>query len=430
MRFRNLTLCCIALAILGPVVTSHAGSHAGGVHTLESLQQAAFENRDLVRQYQADLDIRTQQEIERKGVFLPSVDLGYTMNRLNHDTAAGETRENDSFQAGVTWNAFAGFRDQYNLKAARHLTGQSRFMLDAIHQDISLNVALELLGIYRSMENLKVSQNEIKLYQDRLRQIRLKYKVGVLKKNDVLRVKVELDNAVQNERRAASLVKSGFNSLSFETGLNLKEMDLDFSFFDTLPPGKKDIKSQRERLLQRSDIMALKETLEAARMNAGAAKADFYPSVDTSLTYASHTSPDYFLDSFTSTADEIRFQATVSMNLFDGMQKYARVSQSRLEEGKVNHRIRELRANLETQLKNILLDLTVALDNLKVAESGTLEAQESLRVTDLGFNQGIVTSSDVLDSIYSLSRARFNLISAYTQVFENHFRLQRLVEQF
>ncbi|MBI9087807.1 MAG: TolC family protein [Desulfobacterium sp.] len=420
----------IAATLMVMTVVLVAGVTAPGAATLEALQQSAYDNRDLVKQYQADLDITREQVKEARGEFLPSLDMGYTLNRLNHDTAVGENRKNDTFTTGASWNVFAGFKDHYTLKAAETLTHASGFLLDSVKQDISLRVALDYLAVYRALENLKVSETEVKLYQDRLKQIRLKVKVGVLKKTDLLKVKVEMDNALQNRRRTEAAVAVSVNRLGFETGTRVERQTLDFSLFDQLPDRGESTAYEKTLLENRSELNALKRSLEASGMQVAASKASLYPRADLKMSYASHTRDDFFGDGFENSDDEVRCQAVISMNLFDGMKKYARTSQARLAQKKIGFEITELEEALKTELKNTLINLDVAFDNLAVAKAGTAEAQENLRVTDLGFGQGLGTSSDVLDAIFNLSRAKFNLISAYTEVFENDFKLKRLVERF
>ncbi len=395
---------------------------------LETLQRRAWENRELVKRYQADLKLRMERIKEARGEFLPSLDFGYTLNRLNHDTAIGENRENDTFTGGASWNLFAGFRDFYAVKAAEGLTQAGQFNLDAIKQDISLNVALAFLSVYRALENLTVSESEVKLYEDRLREITLKVKVGVLKKTDLLKVKVEMDNAVQNRRRTEAAVAASLNRLGFETGLAIDRAGLDFSLFDDLPQRGDYSTYERALLKNRSELNALKSAFDASGMTVQASRASLYPRADLFLGYSSYTRDDFFMDSFENSDDEVRCQAVISMNLFDGMKKYSRTRQARMNQRKIGFDITELEENLKTELKNTLINLDVAFDNLEVARAGVVEAQENIRVTDLGFGQGIGTSSDVLDAIFNLSRAKFNLISAYTEVFENDFRLQRLIE--
>ncbi|MBF0376703.1 MAG: TolC family protein [Desulfamplus sp.] len=411
--------------------------------TLEELQKQAFEKRDIVKKYLTELENKKEKVKEQKGAFMPSLDIGYTVNILNHDTIMGESKENDTFQSAISWNAFAGFSDYYKLKAAEIMTRYSIEMVESTRQDICLNVALRFLEVYTALENLKVAEDEIKLYNDRLRQIELKFKVGVLKKSDVLKVKVERDNAIQTERKVRAAVDKSLNQLARESGIlinkqstnsllneSLKSSELDFSLFQILPQ-KSDYHTLEPLLIKnRSDLNALKQTLEASEMGIKASKAALYPRADISLSYSSHTRDDFFIESMENSGDEVRCQTTISMNLFDGMQKYSKVRQAKFEKKGIQHDIIELESTLKTALQNTLIEAEVAFDNLAVAAAGTKEAEENLRVTDLGFEQGIGTSSDVLDAIYNLSRARFNEINAHTQVFANDFQIKRLTESF
>ncbi len=400
------------------------------VKTLKSLQKYAFESRNIIKKYKTDLELANEKIKETKAEFLPSIDLQYAMNRLNHDSATGEGKENDFFQAKVSWNAFAGYKDFYNLKSAETMTDYSKSVLESISQDIYLNIALKYLDIYTNLEKLKVAEDEVKLYNDRLREIELKFKVGVLKKSDVLKIKVERDNALQAETRARANVQMSLNLLALATGQVLTKDELDFSIFDSTPTQGTYEEYELLFLKQRSDLNALKSSFESSEMKIHASKSEFYPEVDLSLSYNSHTRDDFFMESLEASDDEVRFQAVVSMNMYDGMKKYSKLSQASLAKNKIQYDIKELENSLKTTLKNTMLDIDVAFDNLEVAATGTKEAQENLRVTDLGFEQGLGTSSDVLDAIYNLSRARFNQLSAYSEVFLNDFKLKRLLENF
>ena len=65
---------------------------------------------------------------------------------------------------------------------------------------------------------------------------------------------------------------------------------------------------------------------------------------------------------------------------------------------------------------------------MDVADKSRIEAQENLRITRLAFEKGILTSADLLDAIYYLSRARFKLVDSRITMFRNHFRILRMVE--
>jgi outer membrane protein TolC len=406
---------------------------AATVHAqnLTELQRAALVHRDLVKTYEANVDQQIQNIREIRGNFLPSVDFSYTLNRLRDNSlTALEYKQNDRFLGSVTWNIFAGFKDNFDLKTARVNEEIDRLGLNAVKQDIFLNTALLMLEVYRNQANQKVAEDAVALYRDRYREVALKHQVGILTKSDLLRIKVELDNAEQEARRAQASVQKSINALMRETGEEISLETLDFSCLENLPE-KTDYTEMETLLLKnRSELLALEKANSAARFQVQSAKAQLYPRADVSANYRKLDFDDYYFGSSDLQEDDMRLQATVSINIFDGLKKYSRIRHARIEEKKSEYQRNELENTLKTLLHNTLLDLEVAFDNLQVARSSRAEAEENLRVTDLAFKQGLNTSSDILDAIFYLSRARFNVISAYTQVFGSHFELQRQIEGF
>lgn len=401
--------------------------------TLTELQQEALSGRHSVKAVEADAAIAEKKVQEARSPFLPSVDVSYSANRYNHDSLTGAKEKNDLYQGGVSLNLFAGFADCYGLKAAKAGAEAGRQTLGSTRQEIDQSVALAFLGVYRSRQNLTVSQDSARLYQNRYRQMKIKYDVGVLQKRDLLKVKVEMDNALQGERKSKAAVTAALNTLSLAVGRPLTAEEagsLDFSLFKERP-ALLDAEAGKAQLLSRnSDLLSLKETLTGATMRKKASRAAFLPRVDLSATYSSRYLDDYSFASSDVNGDDVRLTATVSMNLFDGLKSKARLSQAALSETALRHRVTELEKSLTTTFDNAILDRDVALDNLAVAESGLAEADENLRVTDLAFEQGLATSTEVLDAIFNLSRARFNHISALSDLFATHFTLLRLTQGY
>jgi len=401
--------------------------------TLPQLQQEALAGRHSVKAASARAAIAEKKVQAARSPFLPSVDVGYKANRYNHETILGTQEKNDAFQGSVSLNLFAGFSDSYNLKAAKSGAETGQHSLKSTRQDVSQNVALAYLGVYRSRQNLKVAEDAVRLYRDRYREMKLKYNVGVLKKRDLLSVKVEMDNAVQTERRTKANITSALNTLALTVGRPLTEAEvnaLNFATFKKLPAIVEAKQGKAKLISRNSDLLALKETLTGAAMQKKAARAAYMPRVDLSATYNSLYLDDYSFGSSKDNGDDVRFTASVSMNLFDGLKKEATISQAALTETALRHQLRELENSLTTSFDNAILDRDVAIDNLGVARSGLAEAEENLRITDLAFAQGVATSTEVLDAIFNLSRARFNHISAQTDIFATHFILMRLTEGY
>jgi outer membrane protein len=148
-----------------------------GLSLLE-LQKNALDNRQIIEEYQAKLDQRSSDVTIATSGFLPSLDLSYTINSLDDHTVF-EDDENSVAYGAITWNLFSGFYDYYNMHSARLLEKAQFYRLEAIKQNIQLNVSLRYLDIYKQRSQLEVAQESQttlnKLYDDS----RFRYAVGL-----------------------------------------------------------------------------------------------------------------------------------------------------------------------------------------------------------------------------------------------------------
>jgi outer membrane protein TolC len=173
----------------------------------------------------------------------------------------------------------------------------------------------------------------------------------------------------------------------------------------------------------------LEELIQAAEARVNAAYAKFYPWVDLSSGYKT-TDDSLISNSNGLNEEEYRTTLMLSMNLFDGFDKYAQVNIAKLEAQGIRYDLAELKNDLNSQLDNLFLDYAVNVDNVAVAESSIVQAEENLRVNRLSYQEGVTTESDLLDAITNLSRARSNYVAAKSEVFDNYYRITRAAEKF
>ncbi|GBC60563.1 TolC family protein [Desulfonema ishimotonii] len=401
-------------------------------YTLEELMAHAVNNRDTIREYVADLEKSREDVRFFRGNFYPRLDLNYTVNQLDDDTSS-ENEKNSIFAGAMTLNVFSGFKDTYDYQSGQYRYTATEFQLDAIKQDIQLAVALRLLAVYQSKAWLRVVEDTHTLYRERYTEAKLKHKVGLLKKADVLKIKVVMDDAAQNVRDAQARLAKDLNDLTRTVGMEDRRItlgQLGFTAFRKLPESVKTYEDYAPVLLEkRSELNALRSQQEAARLQIRSARASVYPRADLSLGYQRY-GENYLPDGGDDSEDEVRLQMTVSMNIFDGFQKYTDIRKARLDSKSVRYQLNELEQTFKNELRNILEDLDVAFNNYQVAQESLTEAEENQRINELSFRKGVATATDILDAISYLSQARFNIITAGYGIFSNHYRLTRMIEGF
>lgn len=399
----------------------------GQAVTLAEMQRLALDNRELIRQYITTLEQSEKDIIRAQGGYYPYVDASYTANRLEK-ASVFENRDNYAAEGRVGWNIFAGFRDKYTVQSAKIRNEIDKFQLQGVEQDVQLNVALAYLEVYERRANLDVARSAFQTLEKVYRDGESRYQVGLIGKNELLKFRVDYDDADITAKAADAGLQKSINLLSRQVGRELSLADLDFAEFATLPPPVDKAEYAARMLVARSEIKALELGVDAAAAQAEAEKGAYYPRVDLVGSYRRYY--NYSLSDMGGDNDELRGQLVMSINLFEGHITEATVAKARLQSRAVQYELAELKNTLQSDLSNLYIDFQVSLENVEVATRSIEQAEENLRITQLKYDEGLQRESDLLDAITSLSRARYNHVAVLRTAFANKFRLTRMIDGF
>jgi outer membrane protein len=395
---------------------------------LAEMQTIALNNREIIQQYMAILEQSEKEIIRAKGGYYPAIDLSYTANALDDDSLL-EKKENSIALGKVSMNLFAGFRDKYGLQSAESLQEVERYKLQGIRQDLQLNVALAYLAVFERRANRDVAESAFqtlgKIYKDG----DSRFQVGLIGKNELLKFRVDYDNADITFKSAEAGLKKSVHDLSRQVGKEINFADLNFTEFNNLPPLVDRGAYAEKMLAERSEIKALEAFIAATSAQVEAAKSGYFPRLDAVGSYRRYD--DSLVTGNGSTEDEeLRAQLVMSINLFQGRTTEAAVAKTLLQTRAQQYELQELKNTLVTDLDNLFIDLQVSLENVLVAKRSIEQAEENLRITQLKYDEGLQRESDLLDAITSLSRAQYNYVAVMRTVFTNHFRLTRMIGGF
>ena len=396
---------------------------------LDEMQNSATRNREIIKRYQLMVE-KSGQEVERvRSGYYPSLDIGYRADSLD-DPSPFEFRENSAIYTTVSMNLFTGFRDRYSIESARILQQVDRHRLQGIEQDIQLNVALRYLSVYERRASLTVTKDAQKTLERIYRDGQRRLQVGLIGKNELLKFKVDLDNAEITMKKGQADLDKSIQLLGRE--INMRSIRLDKLSFEefSLFPELEDQEICREQMLsRRSELLALKGLTQSASVQVKAEQSAYYPRVDVVGSYSRYDD-DFFTGSGELNDDELRAQMVLSLNLFDGFSRESTISKARLTVREIQYDQAELQNNLDTDLANLFIDYRVSMANVEVAREDIKHAEENLRITQLKYKEGLQRESDLLDAVTNLSRARYNEVAVIRTVFENAFRITRMVEGF
>jgi len=160
----------------------------------------------------------------------------------------------------------------------------------------------------------------------------------------------------------------------------------------------------------RPDYQAAKARVLAAQFSVNAAKAERYPTLTASGFYG-----DEGLRVLNNSHGVFQATGSIQFNIFNGGRIKADIQESQAELTNRRNELANLRGQIDYEVRNALLDLKSASDQVDVAQSNMQLANETLRESRDRFTAGVTNTVEVVQAQQAVADANENLISAQFQ---------------
>jgi len=396
---------------------------ANALNLDQAVYIALHKNYDL--QAQSYDYLESKQNIKLNDAnYLPKLDLSYAYN--NRDKVnVNQSKEDATFSAKVSYNLFNGLKDISNKNSAEFLSKSSKFTLEALKQDIILNTKKAYINYLDNVHAQETFESEYELFEKQFIDAKNRYDQGLMARNDLLQVQVNMSNAKQNVVRAKANVKIakfelsnilGGMDLSSENIEELKQRDLVKRTFD------------KSLLEQRSEIKALKMNLESLRNQQKAARGSNLPKVDASLSHNRFYEDLSFNEVDSGIDNQNVAGLSATWNLYNGGSDKTQIAIYNTRMAKLKSQLAKTTLDINLQYENALSDLDVANDNYKTATLALEQAKENYNIVNNRFKEGISTSTDLTDANFLLTSAKQRFSRAYFDKYISKATLYRVVE--
>jgi len=377
-----------------------------------AIAQALSENPDAMaaveRMRAAEADIRAAH-----AAFYPQVDLGVEYNRTNNpmysfgnilnqgmftntiDFNNPGTTDTLQTKGMVQYRLYNGGRDLAALDAADNNSLASEQENAAIRTQLEFAVVRAFCSIVQAGEVVTARQSALEAISASLAVAQARFDEGSLLKEEVLNLEVQQSRAQEQliqARHSHSLAQRGFLRL---LGLRGEAVSLDTQATTAQEiPAAPDTNGRPELKAMAAQIKALEAMVHQAR-------GGYHPTADLFGSYQVDKGMELDKGSGNSWTGGVR----VNYPLFNGGRTNAEVerAEARLREAKQRQRNLELAYDLEKE--QALLALHQEEERLKVTVKMVDSARESARLARLRFKEGVVLSSELIDTENRLTDA-------------------------
>lgn len=292
---------------------------------------------------------------------------------------------------------------QYNLQSTEESLRQSKHLT-------VYNTKKAFYGYLLAKKSVEVAQEAVEVAQKHYKKVKNLYEVGMASKFDLLRSEVQVANLKPQLIRAKNSLKIAELSLKTVLGIDLSQ-PVDIKGKLAYEPYSPDLEEcLTQALLHRPELQQLQFQKKIVGEMVKIARASHLPTVAVSGNY------NFWADQFNFKEDTWQsyytFNLVLTVPLFNGFASSARVAQSKAALRELELSQQGLKDRIKLEVRQAILKLEEAKESLLSQQKNVNQAEESLRIAELNYAEGLVTTLDVSSAQSALTQAKTNYSQA------------------
>jgi outer membrane protein len=301
-------------------------------------------------------------------------------------------------------------------------------------------------------ESVRLNRESVRRVRQTLEETRAMNRAGMVGDYDVLRLEVELANLEPNLRRGENALEAARRSLAVGLALeDLGSLDVEGSLSDLRldEPDAGDTASRDlmtgfsleapERhslpdlvalaMANRSEIRQLRLTESLHNAELRAERSEYLPKLSLFATYAYNAQADGginpfgFGDARSTSTPQVGLQ--LSMPLFKGFSRPARVQQRRTAVLQAGTEVRDAEARVENQVRTLADQLREARERADAQAHARRQAQRGYQIASAQYREGLGSRLELTDAEVALRQSEFN----YAQAIYDYLTARALLDE-
>ncbi len=303
----------------------------------------------------------------------------------------------------------AGYKSaKYNLKSTQESVRQSE------HVTV-FNTKAAFYGCLLAQEFVKVAEQAVKDAEDLHKNVKSQYEVGLASQFDLLRSEVRVVNLKPQLIQAKNNFEVMKLNLKTLLGMDLStpiEIQGNLSYEPIEPDTEKSIGLA---IQNRPEILQLEYQKKIAEEMWKMARAERLPTLSISGSF------NFWADRLAMTGDVwqdyYNINLVFTVPIFNGFGPAARQAQAKATVREIELNLKGLKDGVRFEVNQAILKIEEARESLLSQEKNVEQAEESLRIANLNYNEGMITLLDVSSAQTALNQARVNYSQAVYDFF-------------
>jgi outer membrane protein len=398
--------------------------------SLKDAIEAALDKSPQVRLYKERIEAARSVSRTQLGALLPNL-LGsskFTNQTFFLGTIGGAPVRTQPFDIADARGTLSQSLFSWSLierwHASRAALAVSEMESDTTKNDTMATVALHYLEVLRNSETAAARTANVELYKELVAYIKGRQSGGMATGLDTARLETQLENERQRLELAKSDVERAKLILINALGVNF---DVKLVLTDELKAPEEPIPTQSDAmevaLANRPEMKAQEQRIQVSRLSLSSVKAERLPSLQAQGDYGAIGNQ---VNNSTSTYN---VGVTMSIPIFDGGQREGRIGESRSRLLQEEIKMDVVSRQVTMELREALVTLTSAKEQVRIAKDGLKAAMTELQLAKDRFRLLSSNSLELSNALFSLVRARDNLIDGLFRANASRVNLARAMGQ-
>jgi outer membrane protein TolC len=292
------------------------------------------------------------------------------------------------------------------------------FDLDAEKSKLRYSISNAYWSLYKVLEGKKVIDEYIKTIQIHLKDLNNFYNQGLITKNEVLKLEVQLSSAqvqlleTENGIQMAKLNLLNNLNLPMETDISLKPLKI----LDELPdtPSLDEINSQA--LNTRPELKAMAIRIKSRETAVKLTESAWYPDIYLIGNY-NYARPNQRIvptkDQFDGTWD---VTLSLQYTLWNWNATSYRTQQAESDLSQTNYQYEMMKDGVLIEVKQAYLNYIANKSRISLAEKTVSQAEENYRISYNLFQKGLIRNSDLIDAEVAVFESKIKLVTSVSDL--------------
>ncbi len=401
----------IVLVTALALTTQWICAQEGTTLSLEQCRTMALENNKKIKAAQYEVDASKQAAKAVNVSILPTFSSSLMGVHLGKPLSNLLPAQIGSGTVDVTQPVYVGGKIYNGRKAAAKAVEIYEGQKQLTEAEVLISVEKAYWQVVQVKEKIRLTEKYRDMLQSLHEDLKNSYNAGLIYKNDLLKVGVNLN-------------ETNFNLVKANDGLTLAKLNLaqmlgmannsDFAVSDTIGDSYEMVSrpDQANVIDNRTEVKVLNKAIEVQKLQTKIIKADLLPTV--ALTASGMTSLGKKIN-MTNGKDQMYTyyaMASVKIPIFDWgkTSKKAREQSFKVKEQQVQ--LEETKELLNLEIQNAYMSLNQSVKKVELSKLSLQQADENLRLANDRFKAGTIVGKDVQEAQAIWQQAYSNLIDA------------------